>query len=29
MKKMGMQAVDNTIKNGVDLEDSPIPFKNS
>ncbi len=27
MKKIGMQAVDEAIKNGVDLDGSPIPTK--
>ena len=27
MKKIGMQAVDEAIKNGVDLDGTPIPSK--
>ena len=27
MKKIGMQAVDEAIKNGVDLDGTPIPTK--
>ncbi len=29
MKKMGMQAVDLAIQNGVDLDGTPIPQKNA